>query len=881
MKTEATSDSTRVPARLRGPGPGPSPSPEPGFIAPLRALGRGALDRAGGKGANLGELLRAGFRVPDGFVVTTAAYDFLVEKAGLAARIEQTLRGTDPGGAALRSAIEHAAIPAELERAIEDALALLGPQDSPVAVRSSATAEDLPDAAFAGQQDTFLNVQGTASVLAAVRSCWASLWTERAIAYRARQGFAAHPLKLAVVVQRMVRAEVAGVMFTANPLTGARDQTVIDASPGLGEAVVSGLVTPDHAVLRRGRLGTRIVTRRPGRCEVEIRPRAGGGTEHVTPATTATPDGSLPRLALPDGVLRELARLGTRIERHFGAPQDIEWAWAAGTIWVLQARPMTALPKFLPAQRSQREELTSVFADMLSTRPYPMDLTVWGPQILRAGLRDMAWLGFRELSLPDLLKVEDGVVLTLRADLAFRPTLRVLLAPAVLLASSLRYEPLRWREIETIPVAQARVQALEARDPGALTWAQLLATVHEAASLAAPLLGEARSRYSARATAAYGLLKGLLWLLEHDELLDALLSGLETFTLATNRDLAALAAQVRARPALAEIFVRNDGPALLDALQASETGRDFYARVQDFIGRYGHREAVLFTLYEPTWKDAPEVVLSLVRAAAATAPRPEPARPAWEAARDTILALPALQTAPLRAAFLRLLAEARCFTEIREDTHFYGTLPMPVLRRTLLELGRRLTGVGVLDRPEDVFHLRLDEVERVVSLPPSPALAAGLREIMLRRRARRAALAGTPVVDPGLFSRPPAKSDADALVRGTPGSPGVVQGPARVIREPAEFGRLLPGDVLVAPFTNPAWTPLFQHAAAVVVDSGGASSHAAIVAREYGIPAVMGTGDATQRIKDGTPIRVDGDQGVVRLARAAPDSATGGARRPS
>ena len=192
----------------------------------------------------------------------------------------------------------------------------------------------------------------------------------------------------------------------------------------------------------------------------------------------------------------------------------------------------------------------------------------------------------------------------------------------------------------------------------------------------------------------------------------------------------------------------------------------------------------------------------------------------------------------------------------------------PVLRRALLAMGRRLAGEGALDAPEDIFHLRLDEVDRAgAPWPPPPARVAELRAAMERRRARRAALADTPVVDLTAFPR--AKVQGDVLARGTPGSPGVADGPARVIRDASEFGELRPGDVLVAPFTNPAWTPLFQRAAAVVVDSGGAASHAAIVAREYGIPAVMGTGDGTRRILDGAEVRVDGARGVV-IAPAAP-----------
>lgn len=276
---------------------------------------------------------------------------------------------------------------------------------------------------------------------------------------------------------------------------------------------------------------------------------------------------------------------------------------------------------------------------------------------------------------------------------------------------------------------------------------------------------------------------------------------------------------------------------------------------------------------QPTWKDAPEVVLGMLQGLARAEPRPQARPPAWEVARDQLLAHPLLRVPPLRSAFLKLLAEARYFPQLREDTRFYALLALPVLRRTLLELGRRLAGIGVLDGPEDVFHLKLDELQRVDGTwPPPPPLAGELSALVMRRKARRATLEGTPFVDPRLFGR--TEVGGDVLLRGTPGSPGVAEGPARVVRDSSQFGKLLPDEVLVAPYTNPAWTPLFQRAAAVVVDSGGPASHAAIVAREYGIPAVMATVDGTRRLADGERVRVDGSRGLVLRANL-------GGREPS
>ncbi|HMR22256.1 MAG TPA: PEP/pyruvate-binding domain-containing protein, partial [Micropruina sp.] len=265
---------------------------------PLTRIGAADLETAGGKGANLGELMAAGFRVPRGFVVTTAAYR----------------RAVGAPGPQTRDAVRALPVPDDIARAIAERYAEIGA--GPVAVRSSATAEDLPGAAFAGQQDSYLGVVGEQRVIDAVRDCWASLWTERAIAYRERLGIDPGGVAIAVVVQRMVEADHAGVMFTADPVTGARDRIVIDSNPGLGEAVVSGLVTPDHVVLDAG---DRVVEHRPGRREVIIRSRRDGGTQQVDEAASGAPERA---------DLIRLAAVGRRIAEHFGRPQDIEWAIA-------------------------------------------------------------------------------------------------------------------------------------------------------------------------------------------------------------------------------------------------------------------------------------------------------------------------------------------------------------------------------------------------------------------------------------------------------------------------------------------------------------------------------------------------------------------------
>ncbi len=301
-----------------------SEAAEPPWVLPLTDIGASRLAEVGGKALHLAELLRGGFRVPPGFCLTTSAYERATDQALLRRRLEELAAtpGNDDtalsrGAEAVASLVRAAAVPDEVEADVASSYRRMGPGVA-VAVRSSATAEDLPFASFAGQQDTYLAVVGEAEVMDAVRRCWASLWTERAVAYRARQGIDPRRVRIAVVVQQMVDAEVAGVLFTADPVTGRRRRTVIDASPGLGEAVVSGAVNPDHVIVDADS-GT-VVVRRRGDKRLAVRSRPGGGTMRIE----APP--SQDRFCLTDGQLRTLTALGTRVEQHLGSPQDIEWA---------------------------------------------------------------------------------------------------------------------------------------------------------------------------------------------------------------------------------------------------------------------------------------------------------------------------------------------------------------------------------------------------------------------------------------------------------------------------------------------------------------------------------------------------------------------------
>src|SRR6266851_7777962 len=331
------------------------------LVVPLETLDRTSLPVAGGKAANLGELIHAGFAVPAGFCVTTAAYVRVSSRAGLdtyLSRLEAVSREESARqielATAIRTALGQTPLPPEVIEAVTSAYQALSPGEPlPVSVRSSATAEDLPEASFAGQQETFLNVISSEAVLTAVQRCFASLWTDRATQYRTGLGIAPRNVRLAVVVQQMVQTEVAGVLFTANPLTGKRRQAVIDANPGLGEAVVSGATNPDHFVVQT--TTGEIVERRLGDKQVLIQAAAGGGTQKIEA-------GASPALAcLSDDQIRALAALGARVEALYETPQDIEWAIdPSGQVFLLQTRPITTLFP-LPAEAPSTDESLRVY----------------------------------------------------------------------------------------------------------------------------------------------------------------------------------------------------------------------------------------------------------------------------------------------------------------------------------------------------------------------------------------------------------------------------------------------------------------------------------------------------------------------------------------
>lgn len=828
------------------------------MVAPLASFRADGLADVGGKAANLGELLGLGLPVPPGFVVTTDAYASVAAGVGLDAHLATAEAPLDP--AALRAALESVSVPEELRAAIVDAYTALG-NDVPVAVRSSATAEDLPGAAFAGQQDTYLNVIGAAEVVDAVRRCWASLWTDRAVDYRRERAIDPSDVRIAVIVQTMVDSDAAGVMFTADPVTGARDRITVDAGAGLGEAVVSGLVTPDHYVLDRD---GRTLEHTPGRGEVVLRAKADGGIDRQTPDGRGDEGGPRGRL-LTDSRLSELAGYARTIEEHFGRPQDIEWSVHEGRVFLVQSRPMTALPPPSVPLNPRRRLMGSILTEYFPSRPYPMDVSTWsanrGPTTM---MRDIARHFGIQGAFEDFLREEDGVVVELVPPNP-RPSPRALLTPFRLAHAMRTMDIKTWDRDPRFTDFLRRADALHDQDPADLSWPDLLEVPELSMDLLEPCR-DLRQDYLPSAGASLVRLVVLLGLLRRRRLLTDLTGGAHTRTEEANRALQELADTVRGSSVLREAFDATPEDVRAALLGGEGELAAFADDLADFQHRYGRREtATPLMVSPPTLAESPESVIGLVQVLMDRPHEKEDAESRSERALTELLRHPLLRGRRARARVTRWVQAAQQGVAFREDTHFFFTALLPAMRRALLEMGARLRDTGVLTEPFDIFHLRWEEVRAIDDVTKIPdERAEHLRSLVRARSVKRAELTGVRLIDPARVF--PRSTTGDALVTGTPAGSGTATGAVRIIRDSSDFHRLGSGEVLVCPYTNPSWTPLFQRAAAVVVDTGAVASHAAIVAREYGIPAVMGTGTGTSVLTDGARVTVDGGLGRVTPA---------------
>jgi rifampicin phosphotransferase len=861
------------------------------FIKQFGEIGRDDIDQAGGKGANLGELAHADLPVPPGFVVLTEAYRAYVaehqldEKIATLAEPKDDPAGYDDASAQIR-ALFGDELSDSLRAEIAEAYAALG-EDLPVAVRSSATAEDLPEASFAGQQDTYLNVLGVEDLLTAVRDCWASLWTARAMAYRARQGIDPASVSLAVVVQQMVEAEAAGVMFTANPSNGRRDETVISAAWGLGESVVSGSVntdnivvhTPDGAVLSSAIADKAVMTIYAEQRTQEI----------------PVPADQRMRPVLSEAEAAKLAAYGTRIENHFGAPQDIEWARADGRFWILQSRPITALPEVEAPQPTDWTvpEPTAMYvrASIVEQLPDPLS-PLFADMINGSVTRSLQSL-FREILGEDVIRDGDVALPTVNGYAYYEYSRsgmwRLMWKSPKAFRALLGGESLgqtRWRTYSH-PRYRRIVSDWTARNISELSTGELLAGVQQLVDAAAEYYTAVQAIIPAAATSEvlFTRFYDPAVRTKDDPPAQVFLLGFDSSPIRSEKSLYDLATWTRSHTELAEPLLTLPPQKFLEVAAESEdpAWHEWHTRFQAHLNAYGH---VVYNLdfMNPVPADDPVPLLETLRffvSGKGVDPYERQLRSATRREEATAAVLARLD--PVRAkAFRRLVDWAQRVAPIREDALADVGLAWPQVRRMLAEIGRRLQQAGVINEPSDVFWLHRTEIDEGLG---SLAEQVERRKALWRGQRRATPPQLLPKGSWGDVFRKwmPAASEEQTgnVIKGVGGSAGTITAPARVLGGPQDFGQMQPGDVLVASITTPAWTSLFAMASGVVTDIGGPLSHSSIVAREYGIPAVLGTAVATRLIHSGQLITVDGDAGVVRLLDGQEPSATEPATKSS
>jgi pyruvate,water dikinase len=874
------------------------------LVYPLAAPAGPAPAEFGSKALNLARLASAGLPVPPGFCITASAYAEHVDAEPLAQSVSATLAAIRGGQAGDRRALlakqrqDIAAAPASsaLREQVEAACRELQP--GRLAVRSSATMEDLADRSFAGLYDTFLGVSDVPGVVSAVKNCWASLWTERAFDYREQNGFDHRAARMAVVVQTMVEADISGVLFTADPVSGTTDRLIIEAAFGLGEGLVSGKVTPDRTVLARQDL--HVLEQVVAEKVVEIVVGENSTTEHAVEPERAK------AACLSGDAAQRLGELGLKSETVFGTPQDVEWAIADGKIFILQSRPITTLAK--PRSFEERQIWSNLNAgEVMPDVVTPMTWSFIAPLI--EGI-------FESLLDPLGMNVRGNPVVGLVAGRAYfnlntfvgimqkAPGYRTQ-DPAVMFGGKAGTGP--HVPPEDVPEFDFRWSKFLLRFPSLLAWflahstrrgLQFAITMRQKTqslasgetSFSEAVLFQkledwmqeiARTIPDALAFAGSGTMYMTQlfttcrkWLGDSDgSLANGLLAGLGNMDSA-EAGLAQwrLATLAHSHAGVEQALLGDDDfNQLRRTLPSTAGGTEFLAAWDNFMDEYGHHARGEVEFANARWRETPDAVRSLIcgylRALGTIDPIAAQRDRSIERERLTGDCRRRLRNPVKRLLFNLLLRNAQRGCVVRENVKSEAVRSIALGRDLMRELGERLHRRGLLERGDDVFFLRYPELGPLVQGQAD----FDVRQTVASRKAeyqRNLTLNPPQVVvgkfDPARFV--PDEFDADAKVlTGVAVSPGVATGPARVILHCDAGEHVLPGEILVAPFTDPGWTPYFLRAAAIVMDQGGLLSHGSIIAREYGIPAVVNVGPATRIVRTGQKIHVDGGRGRVTI----------------
>ncbi|KAF0845423.1 rifamycin-inactivating phosphotransferase [Nocardia caishijiensis] len=858
-----------------------------GVVLEFGQIDRSQVGIVGGKGANLGELARIeGVRVPDGFCVTTEAFDrALAGATAVRARIRdladlspEDRAGISAAGAAIRRDIEQLPVPEDVAAEILTAHARLG-ADAAYAVRSSATAEDLPTASFAGQQDTYLNVIGAARVLDHVRRCWASLFTERAVTYRLRNGFDSSMIRMAVVVQRMVFPRASGILMTADPVTSDRTVVSIDAGFGLGEALVSGLVNADVYKVRDGEIDKTIATKK-----IAVEPVVSGGTE-----VREIADDRRDEPVLSDTEVLRLAELGRRVEAHFGAAQDIEWC-LDDEIRLVQSRPITTLfPVPDAADDADRVYVSVGHQQMMTDAMKPLGLSFW-QLTSHAPMRDAGGRLFVDVT-ERLASPTAGPAVAEalgKSDPLMGDALRTVLdrgfVPLVPQTDPVAAPPTP-APIDTDPAiveeliadSEASLAVLK-REIAALSGSALLDFIHaDIAELQRVLFSPRGLRIITAAMDATEWLNDRLgeWLGEKNPA-DALSQSVPgNVTSEMGLALLDVADAIRPHPqvvAYLREIEQNGTSDFLGGLEQCSGGPSARVAISEFLDRYGMRCVGEIDITRTRWSEDPTALVPTILGnvhnfgpGAGRERFEEGLRDAEQQRARILRELRALPDGENKAEeTARMIDRVRTFAGYREYPKYGMVSRYFVYKQALLREAERLAAAGLLRRPEDIFFLRFEELRDVVrDRRVDDTLIDERREAFRTFRTLSAprVLTSDGEAVTGAYRR---EDLPEGALPGMAVSAGTIEGRAQVVLDIGQAD-LEPGDILVTAYTDPSWTPLFVGIAGLITEVGGLMTHGAVIAREYGLPAVVGVEHATELIRDGQRIRVNGTDGYVEI----------------
>ena len=843
---------------------------------------KASIENVGGKGMSLAKLARAGLPVPGGFHITTEAYRLFVSANDLQSKLLAALQDVEPSSPASLEAASakisrcftDAQIPNELALAIRTAYADLSDRQiiiqnsKAVAVRSSATAEDLVDASFAGQQETYLNVRGEEALLEAVRKCWASLWTARAIAYRIKNNIDQSIMALAVVVQELVFADAAGILFTANPINGERGEAVINAAWGLGEAIVSGAVTPDSITVNKQK--RKVICRETAeKLVMTVRTETGVSEQPI-------PDHLKKKEVLTKAQAIELLRYGMQIESLYEMPMDIEWTLAKGKFAIVQARPITSLPPEWKLPNPKVVYARGSFAEFVPDAVSPLFATLGIPIAKELTLK--MFNDILEKDIPDCYQFDviNGYVyigVPMRRDVLVPFIIATLKMSKILKTSNERWYVVK----EKLCTAATQWRAT---DLSMLTAAQLLEGTRQIFRVTAQAYNVAQSGTIPNASGSeisFCKFYDALVKRKGDPDAATLLFGLDNQPLRAEKALFDMAMWLHTQPELAEIVRTKPTHETVHRLTSAEddvSWNEFRSRFAAYLAEFGHAIYDL-DFARPLPVEEPAPLIDAIKAyLTGMGSNPYQRQQEADARREKTIAEMKKRLDPLRRKwFLKLLKWATDSAPMREDSIADLGLGYPQIRRLLSEVGHRLVKAGALESAQDVYWLQAGELDALaVRLDGGEKLKEHSAKVMERKREHqgfRRLSPPTTLPKDSWMSRFLPHSDLQGdTIKGFGASAGKVTAKACVMLGPEDFNKMKQGDVLVAVTTTPAWTPLFTLASAVVTDIGGPLSHSSIVAREYGIPAVLATGVGTRRIQDGQIITVDGGAGVVELGSA-------------